>query len=83
MFSGEIYYTDPLTQLTKSLVKHRFSLHNLQIIAVMYSRNIPMAKSELTVFKAKKSENMLKCLISNNYYIHLKIYFEIFVTYNF
>ena len=29
MFSGEICYTDPLIQLTKSLVKHRFSLHNL------------------------------------------------------
>ena len=29
MFSGEIYYTDPLTQLTKLLVKHRFSLHKL------------------------------------------------------
>jgi len=30
MFSGEIYYTDPLIQLTKSLVKHHFSLHILQ-----------------------------------------------------
>jgi len=29
MFSGEIYYTDPSLQLTKSLVKHRFSLQNL------------------------------------------------------
>jgi len=29
MFRGEIYYTDPLIQLTKSLVKHSFSLHNL------------------------------------------------------
>ena len=29
MFSGEIYYTDPLIQLTKSLVKHSFILHNL------------------------------------------------------
>jgi len=29
MFSGEIYYTDPLIQFTKSVVKHRFSLHNL------------------------------------------------------
>ena len=26
--SGEIYYTDPLIQLTKSLVKHSVSLHN-------------------------------------------------------
>jgi len=30
MFSEEIYYTDPLIQLTKSLVKRSFSLHNLQ-----------------------------------------------------
>ena len=29
MYSGKIYYTDPFFQLTKSLVKHRFSLHNL------------------------------------------------------
>jgi len=29
MFSGQIYYSDPLIQLTKSLVKHSVSLHNL------------------------------------------------------
>jgi len=29
MFGEDIFYTDPLIQLTKSLVKHRFSLHNL------------------------------------------------------
>jgi len=29
MFSGEIYYTDPLILLTKSLVKYSFSLHTL------------------------------------------------------
>jgi len=29
VFSGDIYYTDPLMQMTKSLVKRRFSLHNL------------------------------------------------------
>ena len=27
--SWEIYYTDPLIQLTKSLVKNNLSLHNL------------------------------------------------------
>ena len=41
MFSGEIYYTDPLIQLTKSLVKtNRFSSHNYcatNAVAVMYS----------------------------------------------
>jgi len=29
MFSGEIYYYSPLNSVDKSLVKHRFSLHNL------------------------------------------------------
>ena len=29
MFSGEIYYTETLIQLTKLLVKHSFTLHNL------------------------------------------------------
>jgi len=29
MFSGEIYYYWPQIQLTKSLVKHSFTLHNL------------------------------------------------------
>jgi len=29
MFSGEIYYYRPLNSVDKSLVKHRFSLHNL------------------------------------------------------
>jgi len=42
MFSGEIYYYWPINAVEKSLVKHRFSLHNL--LAVMYSRNIPMAE---------------------------------------
>jgi len=51
MFSGEIFYTDPLIQLTKSLVKHSFSLHNL---AVMYRRNIPMAEKQIVCIKSKK-----------------------------
>jgi len=29
MFSGEMYYYWPLNSVEKSLVKHRFSLHNL------------------------------------------------------
>jgi len=29
MFSGENYYYLPLNSVDKSLVKHRFSLHNL------------------------------------------------------
>ena len=47
MFSGEIYYTDPLIQLTKSLVKHHFSLHIYCVTNAMYSRNIPMAEKRL------------------------------------
>ena len=42
MMSGEIYYYWPINSVEKSLVKHRFSLHNL--LAVMYSRNILMAE---------------------------------------
>jgi len=68
MFSGEIYYYWPINSVEKSLVKHRFSLHNL--LAVMYSRNIPMTeKWKYVVF-----------FISNNYYKYLKRYFEIFVS---
>ena len=35
MFSAEIYYYWPLNSVDKSLVKHRFSLHNL----LRYLRN--------------------------------------------
>jgi len=78
MFSGEIYYTDPLIQLTKYLVKHRFSLHNYcatNAVAVMFSRNIPMAEKRIVCFQSK----ICSFFISNNYYIYLKGYFEIFV----
>jgi len=56
MFSGEICYYWPLIQLTKSLGKHRFSLHNA--VAVMYSRNIPMAEKTNCLFSKQKSETM-------------------------
>jgi len=39
MFCGEIYYTYPLIQLTKSLVKHSFLCKNYRVanaLAVMY-----------------------------------------------
>jgi len=75
MYSGETIFTDPLIQvrmLTKSLVKHRFSLHTLlrylNTVAVMYSR---------------KQKKYVVILISNTYYIYLKRYFEVFVTYDF
>jgi len=50
MFSGKSITNDHLIQvrkLTKSLVKHRFSLHNLCIVG------ISQWNSELSVFKAK------------------------------
>jgi len=60
MFSGELYFTDPLIQfgkLTKSLVIHRFFCIIYCVtnaVAVMYSRNIPMAEK----FSKQKRENM-------------------------
>ena len=58
MFSGEFYLTDPLIQLTKSLVKYRFSLHNLlyylNAVAVCIVGISWCQKRELSVFKAKK-----------------------------
>ena len=58
MFNGEIYYYWSFNSVDKSLVKHRFLCIIYCVtnaVAVMYSRNIPMAeKSELSVFKAKK-----------------------------
>ena len=69
MFSGEINYTDPLIHLTKSLVKNRFSLHNYcatTAVAVMYSRNIPMAEKQIVCFQSK----YVVVFISNNYYIY-------------
>jgi len=42
--------TDPLIQVIKTLVKHRFSLHN-NTVDVMYSRNIPMAEKLIVCLK--------------------------------
>jgi len=59
MFSGEIYYYWPLNSVDKIVGKHVFlciiySVTNA--VAVMYSRNIPMAEKRKTFvwFKAKK-----------------------------
>jgi len=41
-----------------------------------------MAKKRIVCFESKKGENML-FFIFNNYYIHLKIYSEIFVSNDF
>jgi len=55
--------TDPLFQvrkLTKSLVKHRFSLHNL--LRYEYADG----RKANCLFSKQKSENMYVILISNN-----------------
>jgi len=86
MFSGEIYYTDSLMQLTKSFVKHSFSLHNLlriNAVAVMYRRNISMAEKRIICFQSKKVKICRFFFISNNFYIYLKRYFEIYVINDF
>ena len=75
--------SDPLIQLTKSLVKHLilciiYCVTNA--VAVMYSRNIPMTEKRNVCFQSKKKWKYVVFLISNNYYIYLKKYFEIFVT---
>jgi len=40
MFSGEIYYTDPLIQLTKSLVKHSFFVHKNMFLFLFFLTTI-------------------------------------------
>ena len=66
MFSREIYYTASLIQLTKALVSVTYA------VAVMYSRNIPMAEKQSVCFQTKKD---VVFFISKNYFIYLKIYF--------
>ena len=72
MFSGEIYYTNPLIQLTKSLVKQSFSLLFISAVAVMYSRNIPMAEKRIVCFQSKKVK-MCRFLF---YFLQLLYVFE-------
>jgi len=79
MFSEEIYYTDPLIQLTKLLVKHSFSWHNL----LRYKRS---SRYVLKAYLDGRKANSLfsrQSFLSNNYYLYMKIYFEIFVTNDF
>jgi len=48
LFSGEIYYYWPQIQLTKS---------STNAVAVMYSRNIPMAEKQIVSGKIEISEH--------------------------
>jgi len=49
----------------------------------MYGRNISMAEKRIVCFQSKTVKICSFCFIFNNYYIYLKRYFEIFVTYDF
>ena len=51
-------------------------------VTVMYSRNIPEAEKRIVCFQSKQVK-ICRFFISNNYYIYLKRYFEIFVTNDF
>jgi len=86
MFSGEIYYYWPLSSVEKSLVKHRFSLYNLlryyNAVAVMYSRNIPMAEKQIVCFQSKKKK-ICKFFLFITTILYWKRYFEKCVTNDF
>ena len=88
MFSGEIYYTDPLIQLKNRWLNIVFLCIIYCVtnaVAVMYRRNIQMAEKRIVCFQSKKVKIHV-CrffIISNNYYIYLKRYFETFVTNDF
>jgi len=84
MFSGEIYYYWTLNSsenvdkiVGKTSICIIYCVTNA--VAVMYSRNIPIAEKRIVFFQSKKSV----ILISNNYYIYFKRYFEIYVTNDF
>ena len=51
-------------------------------VAVMYSRNIPLAEKRMLCIQIKKLKVCSFC-ISNNYYLYFKRYFEIFLTNDF
>ena len=57
MFSGEVNYYWPLNSVDKSLVNIVFLCIIYCVtkeVAVMYSRNIPMAEKRIVYFKSKK-----------------------------
>ena len=49
----------------------------------MYSRNIWTVEKRIVCFQSKKVKTCCFYFISDNYYIYLKKYFEIFVTNDF
>jgi len=75
MFRGEIYYTDHFLCIIYCVTN---------AVAVMYSRNIPMAEKQIVCFQSKKVKIIMFFLfISNNFDIYWKRYFEIFVINDF
>ena len=54
MFSGEICYYWPLMSVHKSLIKHLCIIYCVtNAVAVMYSRNIPMAEKRIVCFQSE------------------------------
>jgi len=49
----------------------------------MYGMNIPIVEKQSVCFQSKKVKICRFFYISNNYYIYLKRYFEVFVTNDF
>ena len=81
MISGEIYYYWPLNSVDKIVVFLCIIYCVTNAVAIMYSRNILMAEKRTVCFQSKKWKYVV--FSSNNYYIYLKRYFEIFVTNDF
>jgi len=83
MFSEEIYYYWPLHSVDKSLVNIVFLCIIYCVtnaVAVMYSRNIPMAEKRNCLFSKQKSENYFYYLFLttiNLLYIFEKIFWKI------
>ena len=82
MFSGDFYFTDSLIQLTNRWLNIVFLCIIYCVtnaVAVMYSRNIPMAEKRIVCLQSKKVK-ICFIFIFNNNYIYLKRYFEKCVT---
>jgi len=80
MFSGDVFYYWPLNSVDKIISKTSFFFALSTALCtnsrVWISR---WQKSELSVFQAKNMQVLTVFFISNNYYIYLKRYFEIFL----
>jgi len=64
MFSGEIYYTETLFQLTKLLVKHSFIFHNL----LHYSQVLVSYLDQKSPINDEKNDEIFFLLFTNTLY---------------